>query len=186
MKQDTISVSSILMSVVIGETYWGTTEPQPISVSVSVPGDLRAFTISDNFEDAPLDYRILYNTILKAKEGMFDSVFSFHITLAEYLYAAGIETGEIQVEMTKLCGKGPVLFISEFSYDKQSGHLAVIPKEVRVKGDVNCIIGILEAERLRRQTVSVDMKLRGWRTQKDIETWGEADTWDNMFKVSLL
>jgi dihydroneopterin aldolase len=184
MEQDTISVSSILMSVSIGKTYWNTSEPQPISVSVSVPGDLAAFSISDNFEDAPLDYRLLYNTVLSIKEQSFHSVFSFHVTLAGQLYTAGVEIGEIKVEMTKLCGKGPVTFVSDF-FCNDDGDFVVKPREVRVKGEVSCVIGILEAERLKKQTVTADMKLLGWIPQEETGTWGESDTWDDIFMVSF-
>jgi len=182
---DTISVSSILLTTKIGKTYWGAFEPQPIKVSVSVPGNLSIFSLSDSFHDAPLDYRFIYNTVLSLKTHEFPAVLGFHVTLASLLFAKNVKRGGIFVEVCRLWRGGAGTFASEF-WSNEVGDLVVKLKEVRVKGEVNCVIGILDGERRKKQAVNVDIRLQNWIAGDTKEAWGEAQFWDDIFMVRYL
>lgn len=175
---DTIFVKNIQVSAPIGLDCWHREKPQPALVTVRVPNSIDAAGRTDKIADT-LDYRPIYKAIIELQSSKAHHdlpEFSKEICnrVSQVTSAPNLEVAvllpkairdadgvqiETRMQSTKGFGSTPTIHSSIFI----------------VKGlKVECVIGVGEAERREKQSVVLDLELRGppnGFNHRDYQAW---------------
>lgn len=195
---DEVFVDSIRLKATIGLDCWQRPKAQDVLVSATVYQDTGAAAVEDDFTKT-LDYRKIYKPVLERGEKTYVDVYEFMAGVVQKLgEATGNEGGRIEVSLPgallrcdgglktecsfyRVLGNGPL------KYRLEAGPITV--KDIRL----SCIIGINEAERVKRQpiTLSLTAYLQGtsWPGEKDSrnssQKWGNLPSFfDDLINVS--
>jgi dihydroneopterin aldolase/2-amino-4-hydroxy-6-hydroxymethyldihydropteridine diphosphokinase/dihydropteroate synthase len=165
--QDVVFVRNVAIHTIVGLDCWQRVKPQPIILSFRVSSSVKLAGVSDNIDDT-MDYRQIYKfmTSLGTQEflditGVAETLFGWN-ELNQHDHA--LVQCTIQLPKALLHSEGVVLECT--MVDQRSVHddSIINPESVQIfvrDLRISCIIGIGAHERIHKQPVVVNLKLRG-------------------------